>query len=406
MQFRLICSVALLFTFTSGTGASAQSLDKSDDASMSESLDQNVIALQKSMDDAKKANPAFFKKWEQSRKFNLSYRPTGSPSALGGKGSTQPTVATQPTPPKAPSYTYLFKNQNDLSSCGGLIVALRRDMSDLGLSNGCPKPFDANGVKGALLSYGGDAVKHNDTWTAQGLGALLYSTDFHPDKLDPAYQLQNMNFGLYGSTNTILNSAKSLIKNNTQVYTYGILGAVAFEPPHFIGLYHNFNFSAGGVSNDITNVIAYNETIQYTPSWEQYWIDYPIPIGSLPLTAQFDPSLLLQFDQAGAHSKADRLAFNNQFNSTRVGPQLILSLTPNTSANTPFIEFKRLSASISYHWAYETIGDRALPLFTANVSYTLDDAKHFQLSASYQRGYDENTGIYMNQYLVGLTGKL
>jgi hypothetical protein len=161
---------------------------------MFESLDQNAKALQKSMDDAKKADPDGFKKWQQSRKFNLSYRPTASTS--GGNGAARQTKATQPTPAKAPSYTYLFKNQNDLSSCGGLIVALRRDMSDLGLSNGCPKPFDANGVTGALLSYGSDAVKHNDTWTAQGLGALLYSTDLHHDKLDPAYQLQNMSLGL------------------------------------------------------------------------------------------------------------------------------------------------------------------------------------------------------------------
>jgi hypothetical protein len=269
-------------------------------------------------------------------------------------------------------------------------------MNDLGLSDGCPKAYDANGVKGALLSYGGDAVKHNDTWTAQALGALLYSTDFRGDKEYPAYQIQNMNVGIYASTNTILNSSKSLQKNDTQVYTYGFLGAIAFEPPHFIGLYHNFNVNIGGVTNDVTNTVDYNETIQYSPSWEEFGIAYPSQVGSLPLSFQFDPSFLFQSDQAGERSKVNRLAFNNEYDSIRVGPQFIFSLKPNTSADTPFIALKQLSASLTYHWAYETIGDRRLSLFGLNVDYTLDEAKHFALSASYQRGNDENTGIYMN----------
>jgi hypothetical protein len=118
---------------------------------------------------------------------------------------------------------------------------------------------------------------------------------------------------------------------------------------------------------------------------------------------RFEASLIGQFDQAEEHNKANRLAFNNQFDSVRVGPQLAVNLIPNTSADTPYA--KGLSASLMYPWAYETIGDKALPLFTANINYTLDEAKHFALSATYQRGYDENTGIYMNQYLIGLAAK-
>ena len=84
MRARLICSVVLSTTFSSGTGTYAQSLDKSDTVSMFKSLDQNAKALQKSMDDAKKADPHGFKKWQQSRKFNLSYRPTASTWAAIG----------------------------------------------------------------------------------------------------------------------------------------------------------------------------------------------------------------------------------------------------------------------------------------------------------------------------------
>jgi hypothetical protein len=275
-------------------------------------------------------------------------------------------------------------------------------MSDLGLSE-CPTPFDSGTVKGALFSYGGDAVKHNNTWTAQALGALNYSWEGWDPKND-FFQPIYFSTGLYGSTNTILNSAKSLTKNNTEVYTYGLMGSLGIAPPNR-GLYQNFNFSVGGVSNDLTNINAYNETIRYTPAWGDLWLAKPISIDPLPLSLRFEASLIGQFDQAGEHDKVNRLAFNNQFDSVRIGPQLALNLIPNTSEDTPYAFLKGLSASLIYHWAYETIGDKALPLFTANVNYTLDEAKHFALSATYQRGYDENTGIYMNQYLIGLAAK-
>jgi hypothetical protein len=186
-----------------------------------------------------------------------------------------------------------------------------------------------------------------------------------------------------------------------------VLGSAEFAPPHTIGLYHNFNFSAGGVSNDLTNVTAFNETIQYSPAWVEYYIARLFEVGTIPLYLQFDHSIIAKFDQAGEYNKAHKLLFNNEYNSVRLGPQIIVRLTPNKSeTDTPFLELTRFSAFLTCHWAYEFVGDRALPLFGAEVDYTLDDAKHFALTATYQNGYDENTGIWKNQMLIGLTGKM
>jgi hypothetical protein len=330
------------------------------------------------------------------------------PTAKAAPASVQQPAAAAPKPPAGPKYTFLSKTPNDLSPCGGVIFVLRRDMNDLGSSpDGCPTPFNSDGVKGALFSYGNDLSKHNGTWTAQGLAALLYNTEPRLDLNSPSYSLLGFNFGPFVGSNTVLNSAKSQSKSNTEVWNYGLIGSAEFAPPQGIGLYHNFNFSAGVVSNDLTNVSAFNQTIQYSPAWAAFYIARPFEVGTLPLYLQFDPSLISQFDQAIDHNKANRLSFNDQYTSYRLGPQMVVKLTPNKSeTDTQFLALTRFSAFLTYHWAYETVGDRALPLFSAEVDYTLDEAKHFALTATYQKGYDENTGIWKNQMLIGLTGKM
>ena len=130
-----------------------------------------------------------------------------------------------------------------------------------------------------------------------------------------------------------------------------------------------------------------------------------IRLTLFPCGFEFEANLIGQFDQAAEHNKANRLAFNNQYDSVRLGPQIVFNLGANPSGDTPYAFLKGLSASLIYHWAYETIGAKSLPLFTASVNYTLDEAKHIAISATYQRGHDENTGIYMNQYLIGLSAK-
>lgn len=381
----------LLFLHHSTTVA--QTLDTADDASMAESMDQAVQGLAKMRADYEKNSPAGFERWAKKHNFNISYNHPAKVPDQTGKA-------------KKNDYTYLIQTKNSTSGCGGLVVALRRDMNDLGVSP-CPTAITDSSVKGALVSYGGDAVKHNNTWTTQALGALVYNWQGFDPK-NTAIQPLYVSTGLYASTSTILNSSSNFTKNNTEVFTYGLLGHVGFAPPLsgvLHNLYNNFGLSIGGVSNDISHKIAYNETLQYLPVSSDLGISQPIPISTLPLTIQYQPILIAQFDQAGQSNKESRLAFNNQYESVRIGPQIAVTLVPNPSQNTPYSFLQNLSASVTYHWAYETVGDKALPLFTANLSYALDPDKHFAVSASYQRGNDENTGIYLNQFLVGLTAK-
>jgi hypothetical protein len=279
MNYALSSSSLLMILFFTYASVEAQTLDTADNASMAESMDSAAQAFEKMKAQYRAASPDGYKQWAELRHFNISYNAPPK-AAAAGKIAAGPQPAAPQQQAKTPSYTYIFQTKDSTSPCGGLVFALRRDMSDLGLSE-CPTPFDSGSVKGALFSYGGDAVKHNNTFTAQALGALNYSWEgFDPNNhfFQPIYT----SAGIYGSTNTILNSSKSLTKNDTEVYTYGLLGSLGIAPPNR-GLYQNFTFSAGGVSNDVTYTNAFSEAIRYTTAWGDLWLAKPIPINPLPL---------------------------------------------------------------------------------------------------------------------------
>jgi hypothetical protein len=109
-------------------------------------------------------------------------------------------VQITPKKPADSPYTFLYKLPEDLSKCGGVIVALRQTMTDLGMSGGCPKPYNSAGVNGALLSYGNDASAHNETWTTKALAAIIFNTNPELNLADPNYAVEGFNFGAYAST--------------------------------------------------------------------------------------------------------------------------------------------------------------------------------------------------------------
>ena len=223
MKYMLLGTAPLIVYCLASSTSRAQTLDTADNASMAGSMDQAIQAVEKMKAEYKSADPAAYERWAKSRHFDVRYN---APKQLTATG--KPATGVQPTTPqqtqtKPASYTFIFQNKSSDSPCGGLIFSLRRDITDLGLSKGCPTPFDDKSVNGALFSYGGNAVNHNDTWTAQALGALNYSwTGFDPS--NHSSQLTGFNTGIYVSTSTILNSAKIFTKNNTEVYTYGLMG--------------------------------------------------------------------------------------------------------------------------------------------------------------------------------------
>jgi hypothetical protein len=379
------------------------------------SVVQIVNAASADVVDEQLMNTKWYKEYKSKyiQEHHIRVDPNKSPSSSDATTSPPAQSTKAPSAAKTPSYTFLTQLPSDYSKCGGVIFALRRKLSDLGLSGSCPTPYNDPSVNGALFSYGGDAVGHNQTWTVQGLATLLYSTNpILPRPYNaaeaPAYSLEGLTFGPYFQSNTILNSSKTKSSGNTEAFSYGALGGITYAPTSGIGLYHNFEFSLGGTTNTLTHVGSYSQMLQYVPVLDPiFWA--PNRIGQLPLYWQFDPSLIAQFDQSSGHGKTGRLAFNNEYNSIRLGPQLMLKLTPNpniTEIDAGLLALERFSATVTYHWAYETVGDRALPLFSAEVDYTLDRDKHFAFSATYQRGNDEITGIYTNQYLLGLTGKM
>ena len=131
----------------------------------------------------------------------------------------------------------------------------------------------------------------------------------------------------------------------------------------------------------------------------------PIPIFNRAAWLVFNPSVLIQYAEVNGPNV---LQFNGRSRALRLGPQLQLTYYPNKTIDSgdSFIALSRLSAGVSYHWAREMVSGRPFDLFATNVSYALDPAGHLAISATYQKGRDESTGISINQILVGLTGKL
>jgi hypothetical protein len=302
--------------------------------------------------------------------------------------ATMPAIAPTPkrpsaSPTKTPAASTVFGN------CGGLTAVLRRNWTDIDIAS-CPQ--SVKDATGALLSYSYDKTSKNTSWTVNGTAAVIYTV---PESI--------LSMGIYGTLNQVRNSSVAEAEqSNINSNAYG--GFLEFVDTNntypYIANY--FQLRGGGADDNIKKTSNANITAVWIPvySSDYFHIHDPFnPIDGWPGRIRFDPELWVQY--AAVTGRNRTLSFNDQSEALRVGPQVALRFYPGTSEL-----LAHFRASVIYHWGYEVYSQRPITNLQANITYNLDTDGHLGLSLNYQRGQDEDTGVFSNVYLVSLTGKL
>jgi hypothetical protein len=289
--------------------------------------------------------------------------------------------ADSPTTTSAPSTVF--------GNCGGLTAVLRRSWTDIDFAS-CPQ--NVKDATGALLSYSFDKVLNNTSWTVNGTAAVIYTI---PQSV--------LSTGIYGTLDQVTNSsATQAKKSNIDSNAYG--GFLEFVDTNGSYPYraNYFQIRGGGADDNVKKTTNANITAAWIPVYASptVHIHQPFqPFDGWPGLIRIDPEVLVQYAQVTGSKQT--LSFNNKPEALRIGPQVALRFYPGTSEL-----LSHFVASVIYHWAYETYSEHPITWFQANLTYNLDQEGHLGLGGSYQRGRDENTGVFNNLYLVSLTGKL
>jgi hypothetical protein len=279
-----------------------------------------------------------------------------------------------------------------LGGCPGLGFTLRKSWTDIDYGT-CPTEVDK--ATGAMLSYSGDQIKHNDAWSAQGTAALIYA----PVANGPFAT------GVYTSVNKLTNSSKTLASSDIDTLGYGAFIQYAVDSSSANAYAMNyFRLRAGVVDDNVKATTNANIVAEWMPVYDDGTIKLhnpiPIPIPGTLALFRIDPEIQAQYINVTGKSLTS--AFNNRTEALPVGPQVKLTLYPGTS------EFwSHFVTSLTYWEAYEVYSARAVSWLDASFTYNLDTAGHLGLTLSYQKGNNvETAGTLTNIYTISLTGKI
>jgi hypothetical protein len=301
-------------------------------------------------------------------------------------GAPQRPLVVEPTLSKRNAAT-----DNVYGGCQGFVPLLRQDWTDIDFAT-CPQTVDK--ATGAQISYSDDQVKKNTSWTVDGTAALLYN--FSAGNLE-------MSTGAYVTVDRTTNSAVSAASSNVDKLAYGGVfefGTSTSNDPYSANY---FRIRGGGVEDHLMQTTSSNVTFEWLPVYEDHsfiHIQSPFtPIPGVPFILRFDPVLLIQYASIVGGTKP--LAFNNLDQALRIGPQLTLTMYSGTDDF-----WSHFTGHVTYHEAYETYSGRELSWLQTSLTYNLDKAGHLGLTGSYQRGPDEDTGVFSKIYKLSLTAKI
>lgn len=382
-MFKFGCMVLSSLLIGSAAWASETAPAKDND------LSQQLNALWAKMSDAERAN--FLK----AKKATLADAQKPAPAkkntkALSGAALAAATPKAAPPAASPGSSTPKTDTPNSiLGGCPGLGFTLRKSWTDIDYGT-CPTEVDK--ATGAMLSYSGDQIKHNDAWSAQGTAALIYA----PVANGP------FSTGIYTSINKLTNSSKTLASSDIDTLGYGAFIQYAVDTSSANAYAMNyFRLRAGVVDDNVKVTTNANIVAEWMPVYDNGTIRLHTPI-SIPGLALFriDPEIQAQYINVTGKSLTS--AFNNRTEALPIGPQVRLALYPGTS------EFwSHFMPSLTYWEAYEPYSGRAVSWLDASLTYNLDQAGHLGLTLSYQKGNNvETAGTLTNIYTLSLTGKI
>lgn len=306
--------------------------------------------------------------------------------------------------PSKDKWTFILKKQQrnakkEWSPCAGILALLRYDWVDVGTLS-CPDTTDF--AQGAQFSFTHDRETKNKVWNAHGMAGVFYSST--EDNDINRYDLFRTAFGAYFSFDQNDNSKNK--DEDVEKLAYGGSLELGISSPATVAWDHYIRIRGGGVRDGVNNVDSVAITAEYIPSILDARIHYPSTeiLGiKLPFSYLFTPSLLAQYNRLVSNDSG--LAFNDRRNAYRLGPQLGLKIRPLAQDVAEDDIWSRWLITASYHWGYEFERGKDIELLNAAFTYNLDEVGHIGVTASYQRGNDEDTGVRANLFRVGLSGK-
>ncbi len=386
--FRLICPLVATAAFCSPAFAADPSKDQNQNLSP---VETQMESLWSKLTDAERAE--FVKRHTQ----NVTPPKTKTASAKIVK------AAAPPAPPaptqsgdngQSPSTSVTDFLNNIFGKCPGLGITLRKSWTDIDLGS-CPQA--AKSATGALLSYSDDQVKHDETWSAIGTAALIYSPQ---QTVGSPYVFST---GVYTSLNKVTNSAAAQSSSNADQVGYGGFlqgGVVNTTLDTYSANY--LRLRGGQVDDDIKHTTNANIIAEWIPVYDDGTIKIHsgIPIPGTAALFRIDPEIEAQYVEVTGKKQSS--AFNGRTQALPVGPQVTLRFYPGTSDF-----WSHFVPTFTYWWAYEPYSRQSISWLDASLAYNLDQDGHLAISISYEKGNNVDTaGTFTNMYLLSLTGKI
>lgn len=269
-------------------------------------------------------------------------------------------------------------------------VLLRDSFSDVSIF----AASNAGSAKGASISFSRDQVKGDSDWTIKGVVFAPFSISAS----DGTWL--GLAIAPYLGANIDKHSATKT--SNTESYDYGLsaeFGAAAGDLDNYVRV------SLGGVDDRIAKQTDVTLKGEYLPvvrndSGDGLCIGTPCGLAGLPLIYALQPDLVVEYDQATGAQHVS--AFSGRRDALLIAPEATLNLHP---FGPGMRSLSRLHLQVTYRWSDEIYSGRKFTWLDAALGYNLDAAGHLALSASADRGDDEDTALFTKTYRISLTAK-
>jgi hypothetical protein len=294
----------------------------------------------------------------------------------------------------------------DLSRCEPnkpyLGFILRQDFTDISLLS-CPNDGLKNAV-GTRVTLTFDELAHTTAVSVDGLAAGVVR--ILGDK-NPGNTFLGVVFGPYLQGNEMYQFESSTKPSKTvDTLTAGGYVEFGFDNP-FIPQAANYYRIRGGEQFGNSGIGSNTFVSEWLPVYETLHIGTPYFIPGTIFGFQCSPELMAQYDQL-EYGPNKYLLFSKDNDAFRIGPEVVLKLflDPRLVLDEPFHAIaEHASVSITYHASWDTYSGRDYSWLQTTLTYNLNDAGNFALSASYGYGNAEATANMTSQIKVGLAAK-
>ncbi len=310
---------------------------------------------------------------------------TAAQRSAEGKPITLDAKTGQPTEPLLPTPKPDVPKDKAVASWNFLV---RDSSEDIGVWQ---RPKKLALASGAQFGFASDAAAANQSWSAQGVTTAVYSW------LENSKDFQSgvLGFALapWVSFNRLTNSntAPSFQSKQTDVLSFGGTTELGYRPSPLID--HYFRLKGSLNTNFEFNVRSWSMTGEWQPVSNQFHLSAPVFLGQA-FTLQIDPIARVQTIQRLNGSLDPIFAQHNQV--WRAGPVV--------SYDDGFLPkfLQNAALNLSYSALFDTYTGKDYYFLNTSLTIPFDKDGHVGAKLSYQRGYNDPTAIWIDQFLVGL----